>query len=362
MNLKKSRLAWLVAILAVFSLFAAACSDDDDGGDSTDDSAADGGGDESASGEVFISGSSTVEPISVAVAEAYAAENPDVLVDVEGPGTGDGFEAFCNGETDISDASRPIAADEVAACEEAGIEFIELKVGIDGIAVMTSAENDAVECLSFADLYAIVGPESEGVDNWSGAADLASELGSDTEFPDLGLEITAPGEESGTYDSFIEIALEGIEEERAEAGDISEDQVGTTRPDYTSSADDNVIIQGIEGAEGSFGWVGFAFAEEAGDGVTEIAISEEPGGDCVGPTAETIASTEYPISRNLYIYVSAAAAEENPAVPAYVDYYVGEGLTTAVTEVGYVQLTDDEIATTQQVWDDRETGTRDGGE
>lgn len=362
MNLKKSRLAWLLAVLAVFSLFAAACSDDDDdSGSGSDGSATDGGDSGSASGDVFVSGSSTVEPISVSVAEAFADENADVNVTVEGPGTGDGFELFCNGETQISDASRPIAADEVEACEANGIEFIELKVAIDGIAVMTNPANEAVECLSFVDLYALIGPEAEGFTSWSDAQELASSLGSDTELPDAPLDLFGPGEESGTYDSFIEIALEGIEEEQAEAGAITEDQVGTTRPDYTSSADDNVIIQGIEGSDTSLGWVGFSFAEEAGDGVTELAISEEPGGDCIEPTPETIASNEYPISRNLYIYVNAAEAEEGSPTAAYVDFYVSD-LTTDVEAVGYVPLTDDEQANTQEVWESRETGTRDGGE
>lgn len=353
------RMAKICTVAAALAMVGAGCSSDDDDtstGDTTSGSAASGGGE--LSGEVIISGSSTVEPISTRVAENWAEIEPDVDVLVDGPGTGDGFAAFCAGETDISDASRAIKEEEIAICEEAGIEFIELKVGIDGIAVLTNPANTGVECLSFADLYAIVGPESQGVDNWSGAQPLAAELGSSTEFPDAPLDITAPGEESGTYDSFIEIALEGIEDQRFEEGFITEDQVGTTRPDYTSQANDNAIIQGIEGSESSFGWVGFAFAEEAGDGVTEIAISEEPGGECIAPTAETIADTSYPISRSLYIYVSAEAAER-PEVAAYVDYYLGDGYG-AVEEVGYVGLTDDVLAETQAVWEAKETGTREG--
>jgi len=362
LNLKKSRLAWLLAILAVFSLFAAACSDDDESeeGSSTEDSAGGGGSsDEAASGSVFVTGSSTVEPISVAVAEAFADENPDVEVTVEGPGTGDGFEAFCNGEADISDASRPIKAEEVEACDASGVEFIELKVGIDGISVLTNPANDTVTCLTFADLYALIGPESEGFTNWTDAQALATELGSSTEFPDLGLDITAPGEESGTYDSFTELVFADISEAQLEAGVITEDQVETSRPDYSSQADDNAIIAGIEGSDGSLGWVGFAFAEEAGDGVTEVEID---GGDgCVAPTAETIQDNSYPISRDLYIYVSAASVADNPAVSAYVDFYVSD-LVTDVEGVGYVALADDSQAETQQVWEDQETGTRDGGE
>jgi phosphate transport system substrate-binding protein len=347
-----------MAVLAIFSLSAAACSDDDDGGTSADDSVAEDGQDSGeaadVSGEVVVSGSSTVEPISIAVAESFAEVAPDVDVSVDGPGTGDGFELFCNGETDISDASRPIEAEEIEACEANGVEFIELEVAIDGLSVLTNPANEVVECLTFNDLYALVGPESEGFANWSDGQELASELGSSTELPDAALDITAPGEESGTYDSFIEIALGDPAEARVEAGAITEDEAETTRPDYTSQADDNAIITGIEGSDSSFGWVGFAFAEEAGDGVKEIEID---GGDgCVGPTAETIADGSYPLSRSLYIYVSKASADDNPAVAAYVDYYLGDGIG-AVEEVGYVSIPEDRLATSQETWDARQVGS-----
>ena len=347
----------LLAPLLALSLIAAACGgDDDDAASAADDTteaagsgdAGDEGGD--VSGEVNISGSSTVEPISTRVAEMFEEEAPDVVVNVDGPGTGDGFELFCNGETDISDASRPIKEEEIASCEENGVEFIELRVAFDGIAVLTSPANE-IECLSFADLYALVGPESQGFSTWTDAQDLATELGSSTRFPDAPLEITAPGEESGTYDSFAEIVFGDIAEERGQ-----EEQA---RPDYSSQADDNAIIQGIEGSDSSFGWVGFAFAEEAGDGVTEIPISEEPGGECVAPTSETIADGSYPISRPLYIYVSAQALEENPALESYVDFYLNDGITAA-EEVGYVALPDDQIAATRDAWESRTTGTREG--
>ena len=244
---------------------------------------------------VTVSGSSTVEPISTAVAEAFRGQNGDVDITVEGPGTGDGFEKFCGGETDISDASRPIKEEEVAACEDAGIEFVELKVGIDGISVITAPDNP-LECMNFADLYALIGPEAEGVDNWSGATEVASALGSETELPDETLVITAPGEESGTYDSFIEIVLEPTAEPRVEAGDITEDEAATTRSDYSSSANDNTIIEGVAAEAGGLGWVGFAFADQA-EGVKLMPVSEEPGGDCVAPSAETIQDGTYPISR-----------------------------------------------------------------
>ena len=345
---KHRRLAWLSVILA-FGLIAAACGDDDDdSADTGTDSGTEGGGD--VSGSINISGSSTVEPISSLAAEAFNAENPDVSIAVDGPGTGDGFELFCNGEIDISDASRAIEDEEIATCEENGIEYIELQIAFDGMAVMTSANNEsAPECLSFADLWALIGSESEGFGNWSDATEIATALGSTTEFPDAPLELTGPGTESGTYDSFVELALEAP----AEARGLPEDQ-WTTRTDYESNADDNVIISNIESSDTSLGWVGFAFAEEAGDEITEIAIAEEPGDPaaCVEPSAETISDGSYPLSRPLFIYVSAASAADNPAIAPFVDFYL-EGLTGFVEEGGYVVLPDDIASETVSAWEGR---------
>src|SRR5262245_17409259 len=349
---KKSRWAWLVALLAVFSIFAAACGDDDDS--SSDDGSSDDSGDgDGASGTVEISGSSTVEPISSAVADLLAAQNDQIAVNVDGPGTGDGFALFCDGETDISDASRPIKDEEAATCEENGIDYIELEIGFDGLTVMTNPANDTITCLTKADLYALMGPESADVNNWSDAQALAEELGSTTTFPDLPMEISAPGEESGTYDAFIELALQSTVDERFEAGDIPASPDDPESPEasirqYPGQSDDNVIIQGIEGADGSFGWVGFAFAEGAGEGVKEIEID---GGDgCVAPSAETIADASYPLSRSLYIYVNTAKAAENPAVAAYVDFYLNDGIE-AVTDAGYVALPADRIQATRDAWE-----------
>jgi len=347
-----------LAPLMALGLLLAACSDDDDPETSTGTTSDEGGG--GASGSINISGSSTVEPISSRVAELFEDAGNSTSVTVDGPGTGDGFELFCNGETDISDASRPITAEEVETCGTNNIEYIELKVAFDGMAVLTNPANTDVECLSFVDLYALAGPESEGFSNWSDAQDLATELGSTTTFPDAQFVMTAPGTESGTYDSFIEIALEGIGEERYEAGVISEDQAAITRSDYTSQSNDNAILQGIEGSDTSFGWVGFAFAQEAGDQVKAIAISEEPGGECIEPTPTTIADGTYPLSRSLYIYVNVEKLQSNAAIEAYVDFYLGDGYV-AVDEVGYIPLPSDQLAETEQVWTERTVGTRDGG-
>lgn len=296
-------------------------------------------------GSISVSGSSTVEPISTGVAELLKETNPDFNYTIEGPGTGDGFKRFCAGETDISDASRKIKDEEAAACEAAGIEYVELQIAYDGMTVMTNPANDAITCLSFADLYALIGPESTGFDTWAKAAPIAKELGSNTTFPEAPLAITGPGEESGTFDSFVELALAKTAEARGKKGE-------TTRPDYTASANDNAIIEGISGSDTSLGWVGFAFAEENRDKIKEIQVSKDPNGACVAPTVETISDGSYPLSRSLYIYVSKAKAAANAAVVAYVDFYLAEGTISKVLEtVPYVNLPAATLDATRATWD-----------
>lgn len=342
-------------MLFAFTMVAAACGSDSDteagdssttaaGGSST--SEATGSGSSAASGEkisgdVVVTGSSTVEPISVAVAEDFANVQPDVNVSVTGPGTGDGFKEFCAGGADISDASRKIKDEEAAACKEAGVEYVELKVGIDGLAVVTSEKNSAVSCLSFPDLYALLGPESVGFKKWSDANALATTVKGTGGFPDADLVISAPGTESGTYDSFVELALGKIAE--------AQGQEPGARPDYSSAADDNVITQTISSNDTSLGWVGFAYADQA-SGIKMLQVSKEAGGTCVEPSLETIAAGEYPLARDLYIYVSKASIADNPAAVAYVDHYMDYGLTKAVAEVDYVQLDDAALKATQDAW------------
>jgi phosphate transport system substrate-binding protein len=296
-------------------------------------------------GSITVSGSSTVEPISTGVAELLKESNPDFNFTIEGPGTGDGFKRFCAGETDISDASRKIKAEgEADVCATNGVEYVELPIAYDGITVMTSPDNASVECLSFADLYALVGPESQGFTTWKAAQPLATELGSTVTYPDSSLDITGPGEESGTFDSFVELAIAGI------AGDRGKD--ATTRPDYVASPNDNTIIENVAGSSSSLGWVGFAFAEENKDAVKEVAVSKEPGGECIAPSTETIADGSYPISRTLYIYVNKAKAAENAAVRAYVDFYLGDGTISSVLQtVPYVNLPAEKLTASRSAWD-----------
>ena len=296
-------------------------------------------------GTINVSGSSTVEPISTAVAELVKASNAGFNFTVTGPGTGDGFKTFCKGETDISDASRKIKDEEAATCAAAGIEYIELKIAYDGMTVMTSPDNADVTCLSFADLYALTGPQSQGFDKWSSAATLAKSLGSNTVFPDADLSITGPGEESGTYDSYVELVITPIASKQTPPAESA------TRPDYVASANDNAIIAGVQGSPSSLGWVGFAYAQENKDKIKELGVAKDPNGTCIQPTDATIADGTYPLSRSLYLYVNKAKAAANPAVAGYVDFYLADGTISKVLEtVPYVNLPATELDATRTAW------------
>ena len=349
MNVPPSPMRVTIALGLVTSLLLAACGANT--GSSPTGSGASAAGAAAVSGKLTISGSSTVEPITSIVAEDFKAANPGVDYKVDGPGTGDGFALFCKGQTDISDASRKIKDEEAAACKAAGIHYVELKVGIDGISVITSQGNSAVTCLSFLDLYALLGPESKGFKKWSDANSLSAELAGALDktkygephapYPDASLDVTAPGEESGTFDTFVEFVITKIGGER-------KIDKPTTRPDYTASADDNVIIEGIAGSPSSLGWVGFAFADENKDKVTLLQV--DGGKGCVAPDAETIASGEYPMSRPLFIYVNTDKMKTNPAIKAFVDYYLSDTGIASVTEADYIALKSDELEKTRAAW------------
>ena len=199
------------------------------------------------------------------------------------------------------------------------------------------------ECLDFADLYAMTGPESDGFTTWADAQDLATELGSTTELPGTELTVAGPGEESGTYDTFVELVIEEFNEDRgADAA---------TRTDYLSSPNDNVIVENLTSAEGSLGWVGFAFFIENTDVLQAFELSDAANGvECTAPTPETIASGDYPLSRELYIYVNDAKAAESGTLQEYVDLYLGD-LYDCATQAGYVALTDDALADTVSTWE-----------
>lgn len=332
----------ILAAVAALSLVAAACGDDD--GDTTGSTGATGETTTEVTGSLNISGSSTVEPITSLVAEQFQGLNPGVTVAVDGPGTSDGFELFCNGETDISDASRPIEQEEIDACTASGIEPIEIEVALDALTVIGHTGNP-VTCMNNGDLYSLFGPESEGIDTWNGADSLAEEVGGNGGFPDQALTIVAPGEESGTYDSFIDLA--GIEDIALEQG-VPEDQAATLRP-YQTSADDNVIVENAAGTEGGLGFVGFAFATNAGD---TVKLFEIDGGDgCVAPSADTVIDGTYSLARSLYIYVNPNKITENPALAPFVDYYLSDEGIASVTAVQYVALPADRLEAARTAWE-----------
>jgi phosphate transport system substrate-binding protein len=345
-TLKWSRSLLVVSVGSILVL--AACSNDP--GDAPDGSQTG-----SAEGEIVAIGSSTVEPIVSIALEDFAAANDGVTFEVDGPGTGDGFALFCEDGSDIATASRAIAEDEAATCSDAGIEYVELKIGIDGLSVITSPENSTVTCLSSGDLYALFGPESVGFENWSDANDLAAEVGGDfgaihTPYEAASLDIHAPGEESGTYTSFIDLALGDVADARVAAGAITEDEAATLRPDYQSSADDNVIIENIGGSASSLGFVGFAFADQNADSVKTLEV--DAGDGCIAPEPDTIASGDYPLSRDLYIYVNTAHAADNAALVEFVDWFLTDGIG-AVTEADYIALDDATLAETVSTWEGR---------
>ena len=317
---------WALVATCAIALPLAACGGSDSASTpDSNESSSNGDG-----GSVFVTGSSTVEPISIKVGElAGTDDGGNIKVTVEGPGTGDGFKKFCAGDGDITGASRPIKEEEAIQCADAGIEYVELAVAIDGLTVATSVNNTAIECLDKAALYALIGPESEGFSSWADANTLAGELGSAYALPDAPLSIFGPGEESGTYDSFVEFAFKSI------AGDRGTEVIA--RADYTASPNDNVIVDGIESADTSLGWVGYAYYRAETDRMKAIAIANDEG-VCVLPTDETIADGSYSFSRTLYIYVNKAKAVENPAIGTFVDLYLSAAGVEQVVAAGYVQL------------------------
>jgi phosphate transport system substrate-binding protein len=337
--MRTTRQVKVVLAASVLAIVAAACASKSD---TPTAGTSDGG---SMAGAVAISGSSTVLPISQLVAENFSTANPDAQISVDGPGTGDGFILFCEGKTDISDASRQIEPEEAKACKKAGINYVELEIGLDGITVMTNPANSSITCLNKGDLYALFGPESKGFTSWADANALAAKVGGTGNFPDEPLTIVAPGQESGTYDSFITLA--GIDTTAIAQG-IPEDQAAALRPDYQSSGNDSVIIQGIEGSDSAIGFVGFAYADQQGGAVTKIEVD---GGDgCVEPSAATISDGSYPLSRSLYIYVNTDKVATNDTLKAFVDYYMSDAGIASVTNADYVAIPAERLDASRAAW------------
>ncbi|MBD1872776.1 PstS family phosphate ABC transporter substrate-binding protein [Nodosilinea sp. FACHB-131] len=265
------------------------------------------------SGTVLVDGSSTVFPISEAMAEEFGTANPGVAVTVGVSGTGGGFKKFCAGETDITGASRPISQEEIDLCAEAGIEYIELPIALDGLTVVVNPENDFAECLTVDELLTIWEPDAQDkIKNWNQVR---------ADFPDAPLGLYGPGTDSGTYDFFMDA--------------IGAD--GESRGDYTASEDDNVIVQGVSGDTNGLGFFGLAYFTENQDRLKAVAI-DSGNGTCVEPSAETVADGTYvPLARPEFIYVKQSVAED-PAIAAFVNFYISPDNAGLVDEVGYVKL------------------------
>ncbi len=262
-------------------------------------------------GSIEIDGSSTVYPITEAVAEEFMAETGrGVRVTVGVSGTGGGFKRFCAGETAISDASRPIKASEREACERAGVAYLEIPVAYDGIAVVANPANAFLECLTVAELRRI----------WESGSTVRRWSDIRPEWPSEEIHLYGPGTDSGTFDYFTE-AIVG--------------EAGASRPDYTASEDDNVLVQGVAGDPNALGYFGYAYYEENAERLKLVGV--DAGSGCRLPARETIKTGEYaPLSRPVFIYVSESALDR-PEVAAFVQYYL-ENAGELVPQVGYVAL------------------------
>ena len=263
---------------------------------------------------IIIDGSSTVFPITEAVAEEFGLlTGGTVRVTVGISGTGGGFTKFCNKESDITNASRPVKASEIEMCARNGVEFLEIPVALDGVTVMVHPDNDFVECITIEELNTIWRPEAETeVTRWNQVR---------PDWPDGSMHLYGPGVDSGTFDYFTEVV---------------NGQSQSSRGDYTASEDDNVLVQGISGDKKSLGFFGYAFFIENTDRLKAVAI--DGGGGCVEPTVETINDGSYsPLSRPLFIYVAKAAASQ-VYIKGFVRFFLSEDGRGLADEVGYISF------------------------
>lgn len=290
-----------------------------------------------ASGSVLVDGSSSVFPISEAMAEEFMKANPNIKVTVGVSGTGGGFKKFCAGETDISNASRPIKKEEIELCQKGGIEYIEIPISYDGLSVVVNNKNDFATCLTVDELKKMWEPAAEGkIKKWNQI---------NPKFPDKSLALYGAGTDSGTYDYFT-AATVGKE--------------GESRGDFTASEDDNVIVQGVEGDEGGLGFFSYAYYESNKDKLKVVAI--DPGdGKCVTPSASTIQDGSYkPLSRPEFIYVKTTALDK-PEVKAFVDFQLAKANQTLISEAGAIPLPDEVTTVVAKRYTAKKAGTLFGG-
>ena len=318
-----TRLALLLGLTAVLAGCGGGRGDDEAGGEAT--TAASSGGD--LSGRIQADGSSTVGPYTTAAAEKFQGEQPDVQITVGVSGTGGGFERFCRGETDISNASRPIKDEEAQICEDTGIEPVEFQVANDALTVVVNTDNDWATCLTTEQLKTIWGPDSK-VDNWSEV---------DSSFPDQQLSLFGPGTDSGTFDYFTD-EINGEE--------------GASRSDYSASEDDNTIVTGVSGEKGGLGYFGFSYFEENQDKLKALEI--DGGEGCVAPSVENAQNGTYkPLSRPLFVYVKKESLQK-PEVAAFLGYILDNEQAIA-EQAQFVPLTEEQLSKARS---DLESATR----
>jgi phosphate transport system substrate-binding protein len=313
MNRDRGTLRSIALVLGLLALLAAGCGGDDDDDASGTTTGATGG---ELSGRIAADGSSTVGPFTTAAAERFQNEHSGVQVTVGVSGTGGGFERFCRGETDLSNASRPIADDEVPLCEQNGVEFVEFQVANDALTVVVNPENDWATCLTVEQLSTIWEPGSK-VNNWNQV---------DPSFPDQELKLFGAGTDSGTFDYFT---------------DVINGEEGASRSDYSATEDDNVTVQGVSGDKGALGYFGFSYFEENQDTLKAVEIDDGDG--CVAPSVETAQDGTYtPLSRPLFIYAKQESFSR-PEVAAFVKYMIDN--ETEIAEASkFVPLTDEQIS------------------
>ncbi|CAN5753824.1 PstS family phosphate ABC transporter substrate-binding protein [soil metagenome] len=297
--MKSRRSITLLLSMAALALVAAGCGGGDGGG-----------------GTISADGSSTVGPFVTKAAEDFKdAEGVDITVGISG--TGGGFERFCAGETDLSNASRPIDEDEQALCADAGVEYIEFRIATDALTNVVNMENDWATCLTVDQLESIWGPGSK-VTNWNQV---------DPSFPDVELTLFGPGTDSGTFDYFTGV-INGEE--------------GASRTDFSPSEDDNVIVQGVSGDRGGLGYFGFSYYEQ--NQATLEALEVDGGSGCVAPSAEAAQDGSYtPLSRPLYVYVKRSSFDDKEDVRNFVLFMLDQNSSIAEA-AQFVPLSDEQLA------------------
>jgi phosphate transport system substrate-binding protein len=312
----------LAAVFVLLALLAAGCgrerpSDAAPTTTQSEEEAIGGFEDEALSGRVEADGSSTVAPLITLAAERFRKEEPGVKITVGVSGTGGGFERFCAGETDLSDASRPIEDEEKAACEKKHIQFRELQVANDGLTVVVNPDNDWVDCLSVDQLKKIWEPGSK-VKSWKDV---------DDSFPDEKLELFGPGTDSGTFDYFTG-AIVGEE--------------GASRSDYSATEDDNVIVNGVSGGEGALGYIGLSYVEQNEGKLRAVPVD---GGDgCVAPSLETVQDGSYkPLSRPLFVYVRPDTLQDRLEVSEFLTFLI-ENQRSLARAALFVPMTDEQAS------------------